>query len=276
VRQAFVAVVAIALAAACAPTPLPKPGSYHGSDADVGVTRIAHGGAVIEIAGERFIIDPWLHSGLVVRQQEPLGLHPDTLPPASAVLLTQERGDRFDEKALAILARTTSRAVAPPAVGDALRAVGFRDVVPLAWWAHTEVDGVRVTAVPASPGAQHNGYVLARHGTVVYAAGDTREDVPFGDVVRTFDHVDVALLPIGGRRVSGFRTAMGPIEAAAAARALGANRVVPTGYGAYGVFPALTFAHDAVRRFRDAALHAGLRPEQIVVLEPGESWHYYR
>ncbi|HWP65781.1 MAG TPA: hypothetical protein VNO26_07705, partial [Candidatus Limnocylindria bacterium] len=71
-------------------------------------------------------------------------------------------------------------------------------------------------------------------------------------------------------------TGTSPEAAAAAAAQLGARRIIPCAYGAAGFFPLLTFARDPVERFRRAAQAAGIAPEAVVVLEPGESWHYFR
>ena len=53
-------------------------------------------------------------------------------------------------------------------------------------------------------------------------------------------------------------------------------RVVPIAYGAAGGFPFVWYASDPIETFRDAAKEEGVGPERIVVLETGESWHYYR
>jgi len=50
----------------------------------------------------------------------------------------------------------------------------------------------------------------------------------------------------------------------------------PSAYGARGLFPFVTFRRDAVARFRQAATAAGIAPGTVIVLETGESWHYYR
>jgi len=269
------ALALLALLVACAPPPPPKVGAYHGSDADLGVTRIAHGGVVVELGGHRFLIDPWLHAGLVVRHREPLGLSPATMPQASAVLITHEHGTHFDPRALGSLAAKVPRAVGPPTLSARLGSLGFGEVVTLDWWADTVIDGVRITAIPARHSVRENGYVLQSDDVVIYAAGDTEATPAFADVARVFGHVDVALLPIGGWRRLGDRDEMDPEEAADAARVLGARRVIPIGYGATAPFPFVTTARTPTTRFRAAAEAAGLAPEQIVVLEPGESWHYF-
>ena len=270
-RRALAAAL-LSIWTACAPTPMPRPGDYHGSDADVSVTRLAHAGVILEMGRHRFLLDPWLYGGLLIRQREALGLHPDGFPGASAVLLTHDDGTHADPTALTRLARVVPTLVAPPPLAERLTADGFREVRGLAWWNDTTVDGVRITAVPA----RGNGYLIRAEDLVVYAAGDGSDAAAFAEVRRVAGRIDVALLPIGERRVLGVRTDMGPDQAAAAAAVLGARRVIPIAYGATGVFPFVTFAGDPVPRFRRAAAAAGVEARSIVVLEPGESWHYYR
>ena len=62
-----------------------------------------------------------------------------------------------------------------------------------------------------------------------------------------------------------------------AAVLLNPRRVVPLGYGAAsGWFPLVWYASTPVARFQQAATDAGYPADRIVVLEPGESWHYFR
>jgi L-ascorbate metabolism protein UlaG (beta-lactamase superfamily) len=269
-------VLAVTLLAGCAGLPLPREGSYHASDADLAVTRIVHGSLVVDMANTRLLVDPWFHSGFFTRQTEPLGLTPDNLPPAAAVLITHRHAGHYDTAALAEIARTTPRAIVPPHLVDAVRALGFADVTPLDWWDRTTVAGVRVTAVPSSHNARENGYVLATDRVRTYLAGDTRWFDGLVDVATAFPDLDVALLPIGGERMMGLRRTMGPDEAARAAALLKPRRVIPIGYGAGGGFPFVSYADDPVDRFRTAATDAGMAAEHVVVLEPGESWHYFR
>jgi len=256
---------------ACAPTPPPRPGQYHASDADLAVTRLGHAGLVLEIAGRHFLLDPWLHDGLFVRQRESLGLHPDHFPAASAVLLTDDEATRVDPAALEQLARTVPHALAPPALAARLAERGFRDVVALGWWQEATIDGVRITAVPA----RGDGFVFRAADVTLYVAGEGGDVAAAAEIRRAVGPIDVALVPIGGRRTFGVRTETDPEQGAAIAATLGARRVIPIAYGAVGTFPFVTFARDPVGRFRAAAEQAGIPPAAIVPLESGESWHYY-
>ena len=262
--------------AGCTALPLPHQGAYHGSDADLAVTRIVHGSLVLELSTTRLLLDPWYHSGLVTRQTEPLGLVPERLPDAAAVLLTQSRATTFDPDALREIAKKTPRAIVPPPLADAVRELGFAEVTPLDWWAETRVGPVRVVAVPASRPGRENGYVVATDRVRAYFAGDTRRFDGLVDVATAYPDLDVAFLPIGGERVLGLPGTMSPAEAAKATALLNPKRVVPIAYGAAGGFPFVWWASDPVDRFRDALAANGVPAERLVVLQPGESWHYFR
>ena len=137
------------------------------------------------------------------------------------------------------------------------------------------VGDVRVTAVPASHAVPENGYVLESHGVSAYLGGDTRSFDELPEVAERFPHLSVALLPVGGERLLGLARTMGPDEAAEAAKTLGAERVIPIAYGKRGGFPVRWFAGDPVARFVKACRAEGIGRDRVVVLEPGESWHYY-
>jgi L-ascorbate metabolism protein UlaG (beta-lactamase superfamily) len=267
---------ALLLAAACSPVPVPRASPYHSSDADVSVTRIVHGSVILEVREARFVIDPWFHSGFVVRQTEPLGLTPEGMPDAEAVVLTHEHADHFDPKALADLAGRIHEVVAPPALHDRLVALGFAQVDSLDWWDHVRIHDVEITAVPARHGVRENGYVFTSGGVSVYYAGDTLWFPEMVDVATRFPDLDVALLPVGGRRFVGFRREMGPAQAAEAAEVLHARRVIPINYGRSGAFPFVWFARHPATEFVRQCERRGIPAEHVVVLQPGESWHYYR
>jgi L-ascorbate metabolism protein UlaG (beta-lactamase superfamily) len=270
-RTALAAML-VAACAACAPIPLARESAFHASDAALGVTRVVHGSIILELAGTRLLVDPWFHSGFFTRQGEPLGLTPATLPTLAALLLTGDEPDRFDPRALSELAATVPRVVAPPALREQLIGLGFKDVTGLAWWEPTTIDGLTVTAVPSGNGPRANGYVVVSRDARAYVAGATTTFPGLVDIAVAFPRLDVAILPIGGRRVFGVLHEMTPDQAADAAKTLDAARVIPTGYGARSRSPVTWYGGGALDEFRTAMAVKGLA-DRVLALETGESWH---
>jgi L-ascorbate metabolism protein UlaG (beta-lactamase superfamily) len=275
-RSSVLLLPALALALGCSAIPVARRSAYHPSDADLSITRIVHGAAIVDLGHTRLLVDPWFNSGFVIRQAEPLGLTPDDLPPVAAVLLTHGHGDHFDERALRQLASSVPIAIAPLNLHQRLVALGFGHTVDLAWWDRAEVEGLSITAVPARHAVPENGYVVEREGVQVYVAGDTRWFPELVDVATRFPHVDVALLPVGGERLLGFHREMGPSDAARAAKLFDPRFVIPLGYGKRGGFPFRWFASQPTERFIAECKERGFPAERVIVLQPGESWHYYR
>jgi L-ascorbate metabolism protein UlaG (beta-lactamase superfamily) len=269
-------VLACLLLVACAALPLPKAVTYHPSDADLTVTRIVHASLIVEMRGTRVLVDPWFHSGGLVRQDEPLGLLPEGLPPVAAVLITHGHADHLDPDALRALAPKVPVVIAPAALHAALAGLGFTTVTDLGWWDRTSVGSVDVTAVPARHGGVENGYVLGHAGVTIYVAGDTRTMPAFVDIATVFPQLDVAVLPVGGQRILGFLREMSPEEAARAAKTLGVRRIIPYHYGAAGGPPFSWRAAHPIQRFIDACSAEDIPADHVVVLEPGESWHYFK
>jgi L-ascorbate metabolism protein UlaG (beta-lactamase superfamily) len=267
--------VALAALVACSAVPVPRRSPYHPADADLSVTRIVHASLIVEMRGTRVLVDPWFYSGFVMRQKEPLGLTPADLPGMTAVLLTHEHGGHTDDAALRELAKSVPEAIAPARLAERLRKLGFQRVTPLEWWESATLGDVRVTAVPSSHAVPQNGYVLEAFGVSAYLGGDTRAFDELSEVAERFPRLDVALLPVGGERLLGFARSMGPEQAAEAAKTLGARRLIPIAYGKRGGFPVRWYAETPLKRFIQACADEGIDRARIVILDPGESWHYY-
>jgi L-ascorbate metabolism protein UlaG (beta-lactamase superfamily) len=259
---------------ACAVAPQPKAGPYHPSDAPVTVTRIVHGSYLLDFAGTRILVDPWYYPRGLQQQREPLGLTPRRLPPLAAILITHGHGDHLDPRALAALDDRSVPVIVRAGLGEVVMRAGYQSVTELAWWETGRVGDVAIHAVPADHSTDENGYVLEHGRVTVYAGGDTRLFPGLTEIAARFPSVDVALLPIGGLRFFGVLTEMRPADAAQAARTLGPRRVIPTHYGATGPIPFYWRSGQPESQFLRAMTQAGLK-DAVVVLAPGESWHYY-
>jgi L-ascorbate metabolism protein UlaG (beta-lactamase superfamily) len=270
------ALLLLALAAACTAVPRARELGFHAADADAGLTRLVHGSFLVDLAGQRMLLDPWFHSGVVTRQSEPLGLLPQQLPAIQAVLVTDDDGDHLDARALGDLAEKVPRAIVPAPLAGRLRDLGFKDVTPLVAWESTTVGDVRVTGVPSGQGDRALGYVLEGAGAGIYFAGDPPWFPELTEIAAKFPQLEVAVLPVGGERHVGVRSEMGPEQAAEAAKLLGARRIVPAQYGASSVPPFVWYDSAPVTELRAALRRDGVPSERLLVLEPGESWHWLR
>ena len=264
----------ILVLAGCAITPQPKSGPYHPSDALVTVTRIVHGSYLLELAGVRLLVDPWFYPRGFLTHSEPLGLTFRSLPPIHGILITHGHGDHLDSKALAALSDHDVPVVVRRGLRKRVMSAGYAKVTELDWWQTTEIADVTIHAVPANHTADENGYILERRGATVYVAGDTRYFEGMSEIGSRFTTIDVALLPIGGLRLLGILNHMRPKDAARAVSILQPRRVIPTHYGLAAPRPIYWTARDPLRDFREALDDLGQNGNRLVVIAPGESWHY--
>jgi L-ascorbate 6-phosphate lactonase len=218
----------------------------------VAITWLRQAGFLIEGPSAAIAIDPFLTTldGMLV----PPFLRPEELGWLDAVLATHEHADHLDLPAWTRLADASARpvfVVAEPLrslVTDAGiehgRVIGAQPRHPL------ELDGVRITPVPALHGVEvadaydhgrersggldrYLGYVVDFDGVRVYHAGDTLVYDDMAERLRGLD-VHVALLPINGRDAEregrGIVGNMDAAEAAALSVAIGVDLVIPMHY----------------------------------------------
>ena len=276
----FVAALLLSsLVAACYTPTVARTRTYHPSDADLSVTRLVHGSAVIDFRETRILLDPWYSPTPPLGPAEDVGISLENLPPMRGILITHKHDDHFDAETLRDYSNKALRVIAPLGLGPAIRAMGYEDVVELDEWDQSQIGSVIVTAVPARHSAPENGYVLQGNGLTLYVGGDTRFDAKiFQDIVARFPSLDAALLPVGGIRLFGRKLDMSPDEAAEAFTILQPKHVIPYHYGLTGPFPFVTAASQPAQSFEaDVATATGKRNRGVVViLDPGESWHHYR
>jgi L-ascorbate metabolism protein UlaG (beta-lactamase superfamily) len=153
---------------------------------------------LLEVGGLRILTDPFLRRRLGPLQRH--GPLPDgtDLGEIDAVLISHGHRDHFDPDSLRSI-RGRPLIVVPRGLGAAVRGAVGGEVVELGAGGHAEVDGLRVSAVPArhwiSPGAPRAepvGYLIDA-ATRVYFAGDTGRSPAMRGLAGA---VDVALLPV--------------------------------------------------------------------------------
>jgi L-ascorbate 6-phosphate lactonase len=194
------------------------------------LTWLGQSGFLIESAGERLLIDPFLseHEG---RMYPPPPID-DFGSNIDRVLVTHEHLDHLDAESLPLIAeRSPNLEVVVPAPIARDGFIGVRPgdrfdritVVPALHAVHPD-DGY------ADHGGRFVGYVIERDGVAIYHAGDT---IAGDELVAALEplRVDVALLPVNGR--SFFREQqdlagnLDVRDAVALAARIGAHTLVP-------------------------------------------------
>jgi L-ascorbate metabolism protein UlaG (beta-lactamase superfamily) len=264
---------------ACYAPTVARTRTYHPSDADLSVTRLVHGSAVIDFRETRVLLDPWYSPTPPLGPDEDVGISLENLPVMRGILITHKHDDHFDAETLREYPNKELRVVLPRGLGPSVRAMGYGEVVELEAWERSQIGSALVTAVPSRHNVPELGYVLQGNGLTLYVAGDTEFDAKlFQDIASRFPTIDVALLPVGGIRLFGRRLDMDPNEAAEAFAILRPAHVIPYHYGLTGPFPLVTAASKPAQSFASTVAGSSekLAKGTVVILQPGDSWHHYR
>src|SRR5882724_4206116 len=230
-KLGLAAILAVSLAACYMPT-ISRTRSYHPSDADLTITRLVHGSAIVAFRETRILLDPWYSPTPPLGPSETIGLALENLPPLRGILITHKHDDHFDTETLRDFPNKSLRVVVRRGLGQLIRNMGYDDVVEIDDWEPSQIGSVIITAVPARHNVPENGYVLEANSQTLYVAGDTRFDEKlFREIANRYPKLDAALLPIGGMRIFGRRLDMSPDEAADAFLLLKPGHVIPYHYG---------------------------------------------
>jgi L-ascorbate metabolism protein UlaG (beta-lactamase superfamily) len=179
------------------------------------------------------------------------------------IFLTHGHGDHWGD-VVDIAKRTGAQCVAIVELANELGELGVENVADANIGGTIEFEGGWVRLTPAwhtstSPGGTVTipaGLVINLGGKTVYHLGDTGL---FSDLalVKARDHVDVALIPIGGRYT------MDRHDAVTAADLVGADTVIPCHYD---TFPPIVADAQAYKSDVESKTSS-----KVVVLEPGET-----
>ena len=267
-------------------TPAGEPPPARVCDGELRVTLINHSTLLIQMDGVNILTDPtWAARSVPVlgaKRRRPAGLRFEDLPPIDAVLVSHNHQDHMDLPTLRRLARTFQ-----PPVYAGLRTHAFLDRkgVPgsrdLDWWQSASIaPGVTVTAVPARHHANRSafdndrmlwcGFVVSGPSGSVYFAGDTGWGSHFAEIGARFPNLRLAMLPIGGFKPVWYQRSqhIGPEDAVAAMRELGAAAMIPMHFGTFrngeeAEGEAVSGLIDAVDASPDLA-------DRVVILDNGQ------
>jgi L-ascorbate metabolism protein UlaG (beta-lactamase superfamily) len=255
---------------------------------DLAVTWYGHASAVIEVDGQRVLIDPvWSNRVSPSSLVGPARLHPvpvplDALPSVDAVVISHDHYDHLDKATIRALARAGEMPfLVPLGVGAHLRGWGIAEhrIVELDWEKSTSVGALTVTCTEAR---HFSGRGLIRNPTLwaswviagpehsVYFGGDTGYGTFFARIADRHGPFDATVLPIGAYDRHWRDIHMDPEEAVAAHADLnlgdpGHGVLMPIHWATFNL--ALHTWDEPVRRFVAAAQVAGTK---ITIPRPGE------
>lgn len=151
---------------------------------------------------------------------------------ADIIFITHDHKDHLDPVSISKIITDKTIIVAPVSCRDKIMELSIADTRLLSPWDSTNVEGIKVLAVPAYNIKKSNfhpksknylGYVLTNDGVKVYHAGDT-ERIP---EMQQFE-CDIALLPLGQKY-----TMNSVYEAANSALDVKAKIAIPIHYGLF-------------------------------------------
>lgn len=263
--------------------PLLRSGRTPESAADLAATWYGHATALVEVDGQRILLDPvWGERVSPSRTVGPRRLHPppvpiEDLPSVDAVLISHDHYDHLDLPTVRSLVRTqTAPFVVPLGVGAHLRRWGVPGVriIELDWGQHADVSGLRLICTQAR---HFSGRGLTRDNTLwsswvirgprtrVYFGGDTGYTAGFADIGREHGPFGLTLLPIGAYGDHWPHIHMNPEEAVRAHRDLGGNVLLPIHWATFDL--AFHAWAEPVQRLCVAAAEAGV---PLALPRPGE------
>ncbi len=241
------------------------------------VTMVRCSTLLLRGAGVSLLTDPWFgrHLRGLPCLRRP-GLRPAEIPPLDALVVSHMHPDHFDARAVQRLLPAPRAGFFPPGAFARLRhppAPGWHELAP---WRTARVGDVEILAVPArhtGPGPDEVNHVLRFPGFgAVFFGGDARFDADIlAEVRRRCGAMRLALLPVGGTRIFGRRTVMGPDDAERAADLLEATTVVPIHEGGIWLsVPPVSLHPGRARHLLDRMQRRG-QADRVAVLAEGES-----
>jgi L-ascorbate metabolism protein UlaG (beta-lactamase superfamily) len=260
-------------------------------DGELRVTYINHATMLIQMDSLNILTDPVWSScpgpfGLIgPRRVRAPGIELDSLPPIDYVLISHDHWDHLDFPTLeTIVTRDHPKIITGLGVKSLLPDIAAQDAVELDWWQTSQSSStvVALTFVPARHQSGRwplvgdktlwGGFVIeSSSGDQVYFAGDTGYGAFLDKIHERYNHIRLAILPIGNYEKRWIMKSqhMNPDDAVRAHLLLGAGQSVGLHFSTFAEHPEQSI--DAHENDLEEALKTNQVPSsQFLILKFGE------
>ncbi|MCW5752360.1 MAG: MBL fold metallo-hydrolase [Alphaproteobacteria bacterium] len=252
------------------------------------LTWLGHASFLLTLGGKRVLLDPYLGEfaspmrGFGPRRFVAPALAAEALPPIDLMIVSHNHFDHLCAPTVESFPhKARCHVVVPLGLGRFFRRRGYGRVSELDWHQHHELEGLRVTALPAVHWSRRGmfdrnrtlwaSFAIEGAGRKVWFAGDTGYGEVFGELGRRYGPFDAALLPIGAYEPRPImrRHHATPEEAVRIGREMGARTLVAMHWGTIVLTDEDPF--EPPERFRAAAAAQGVPEAAAWVMRIGET-----
>jgi len=273
---------------------LPEAAEREKAEPGGSITFIGTATVIIRYAGLTLLTDPnFLHKGdhvhfgygLTSKRLTNPAIELENLPPIDLIILSHMHGDHFDQLVQEKLDRSIP-IVTTEESAEILKEMGFVTCYSLKTWASLVLKkggtSVRITATPG----RHGPPVVAKllpdvMGSMLefkthdpnldyrmYISGDTMVYDEIREIPPRYPDVDLALLHLGGTRISGLVTiTMDATDGVKMMQIIGPRRAIPIHYNDYDVFK------SPLSDFEKEIDKAGLQ-DRVIYLKHGDMYRF--
>ena len=184
----------------------------------INIQLLGQSGCIFYFPQATIYIDPYLSNSVKeldssdLDRNIPITITPDKVQDADYVLITHEHIDHCDPHTLPVLSKTSSQAqfIGPKPVIQRLESWGItknRCFLATENW-QTISPEISLKAIPAAHpeinrdtdnNLRYVGYMLKHQDKLIYLAGDTSVCAELIDILKSFQKIDIAFLPVNER-----------------------------------------------------------------------------
>ena len=249
------------------------------------VTWFGHSSFLIELEGERILIDPiWSERASPFSWAGPQRFHPptielDALSEIDAIVISHDHYDHLDMESVKELAPRALTWLCPLGVGAHLEAWGVHkeQIIEMDWWDEHALGELRVIATPSRHFSGRSplfndrnatlwaGWAFVGKGHRVFYSGDTAMHPEFKTIGERLGPFDLTIMEAGAYNQQWADVHLGPEQALLAHKLVRGKVMMPVHWATFQL--ALHNWTEPAERVLAAAKHLGV---SVVIPRPGE------